>query len=81
MASSTYVHVHHLGASLTRRVIDETIHAGIVRIGYSKATVYQQKAVREFVVGKDVFVCLPTGSGKSLCFVALPFVFDTLRQR
>ena len=28
-----------------------------------------------------VFVGLPTGSGKSLCFAALPFVFDILRAR
>ena len=81
MASSAYVRVHRLGASLTRRAIDEAIHAGIVRLGNRKATVYHQKAIREFVVGKNVFVCLPIGSGKSICFVALPFVFDTLRQR
>ena len=29
--------------------------------------------------GRDVFVSLPTGSGKTLCYCSLPLVFDTLR--
>ena len=32
-------------------------------------------AIREFVLGQDAFVMLPTSSGKSLCCAALPYVF------
>ena len=39
----------------------------------------KQKAVRAFVGGKDVFVSLPTGFGKSVCFQSVPFVFDPSR--
>ena len=36
----------------------------------------QSSAIRAIYEGQDVFVCLPTGYGKSLCFHTLPFVMD-----
>ena len=38
----------------------------------------QQHAIKVFVEGHVVFVCLPTGSGKSLCYGVLPLVFERL---
>ena len=40
----------------------------------------QKKAVKAIVDGNDVFVCLPTGFGKSLCFLSVPYVLDYLRS-
>ena len=36
----------------------------------------QKAAIMAIYEGKDVFVWLPTGFGKSICYTTLPFVFD-----
>jgi ATP-dependent helicase YprA (DUF1998 family) len=38
----------------------------------------QTKAIKSFVSGNDVLVCLPTGFGKSIIYGCLPVVFDQL---
>lgn len=40
----------------------------------------QQSAIHDFVSGRDVFVSLPTGYGKSFCYALLSAVFDELHE-
>ena len=55
-------------ASATEAVMTAACH-----MGFSKLTPHQEQATIAFVNGKDVFVSLPTGSGKTVCFALLPF--------
>ena len=55
--------------------------SNVVReMGYMTVKEEQMKVIKAFVSGKDVFVSLPTGFGKSLCFHCLPKLFDRIRQ-
>ena len=38
----------------------------------------QFEAIRTFMSGKDTFVSLPTGYGRSAIYAVLPFAFDCL---
>ena len=48
-------------------------------LGISTLKSQQSEAIFQFLHGRDVFVALPTGYGKSLCYMALPWIFDRLR--
>ena len=37
----------------------------------------QEAAIRDVYDGSDVFVWLPTGYGKSICYQVLPYLFDS----
>lgn len=41
----------------------------------------QSKALKELILGRDTFVILPTGSGKSLIFQAFLIVLDHMESR
>ena len=71
----------HLEASLKdmAKYSKEQIDAAVETFGLESLEHQQREAIREFVSGRDVFVALPTGFGKSYCFALLPTVFDHLR--
>ena len=58
--------------------VEVAIRKAFRRLGYPDAKEQQLKAAREFISGRDVFVCLPTGSSKSMCYGCLPYAFDEL---
>ena len=61
--------------------VDQAIEAACTKLGYARLIPEQEKAVRSFVSGRDEFLSLPTGSGKSVYFAALPWIYDELHQR
>ena len=73
--------VPRIGISISNTELEIILLSAVQKMGYDRATDDQKKAVKAFVLGKDVFISLPTGSGKSLCYACLPHVFDELRSR
>ena len=60
--------------------LEAAIDSAVEAIGLTALRPLQRQAVKSFCTGHDVFVCLPTGYGKSYCFV-LPLVFDRVLGR
>ena len=56
--------------------IEEAIGAAVTALGYLELRPKQMEAVQRFISGKCVFISLPTGSGKTLCFYLLLLVFE-----
>ena len=65
--------------SLARVEMDELVNEAALEMGYSIRD-KQKEAILGFLSGRDVFVSLPMGSGKSLCYSILPKVFDRVRK-
>ena len=60
--------------------IVEAVRKAGASLGYCSLKDDQIKALCCFVEGKDVFISLPTGYGKSLCYMLLPLVFDNFHS-
>ena len=60
--------------------MEKSVRYAFLNLGYTAATSDQERVITEFLKGRDVFVSLPTGSSKSLCFATLPYVFDRLKH-
>ena len=63
------------------RLVSTALSDTLKLLGFKELRAKQEEVIRSFVKGNDVFVSLPTGSGKSLCYWVLPFVFNCLRKR
>ena len=61
--------------------VSAVINSVAFRLEYPELKPFQESAVKSFVSGKDVFVSLPTGYGKSFCYSCLPWVFDALNHK
>ena len=72
--------VPRLSHEFHESVVELAILEAFQKLGYDCPSEDQALAIHNFVLGSDVFVMLPTGSGKSLCYASLPYVYDTLRQ-
>ena len=58
--------------------IAEAMKVALEATGYSELRDYQRKTIEANLSGRDVFVCAPTGAGKSLTFELAPYTFDRL---
>ena len=65
---------------LTTEDVNAAIAGSVRDLGYSSLKEEQKLVIANFLDGSDVFVALPTGYGKSLCYVCLPGAFDRLRS-
>ena len=44
------------------------------RFGIDVLKTKQEDVIKAFVGGRDMFICMPTGYGKSLCFMLLQYI-------
>ena len=68
-----------LNAIMNEPDLRVAILGSVQNTGFDSPTENQTSAIKIFIRGHNVFIFLPMGSGKSVCFGSLPGVFDRLR--
>ena len=61
--------------------VEAACHTVTRSLGYSALKPEELRVIKSFVFGKDIFAVLPTGFGKSLCYVCLPAILGTRLKR
>ena len=69
-----------MSTKLTIDDVNAAIASSARDLGYSSLKQEQQLVVVNFLNGNDVFVALPSGYVKSLCYICLPGAFDRLKS-
>ena len=57
---------------------ESAVNKAALEMGYTSFCQKQKDVIIGFLHGRHVFMSLPTGSGKSLCYAILPKVFNIL---
>ena len=60
--------------------VKSALRVATAMLEYKELKDKQKEAIKAFASRKDVFVSLPTGYGKLLCYQILPVLFDALRN-
>jgi superfamily II DNA/RNA helicase len=60
--------------------LDSAVTEAASLLGFDSLKDEQRHCMKSFLEGRDVFVILPTGFGKTACFTCLPYAFDILQN-
>ena len=61
--------------------IENAIQYALNKNGYMQLMPNQRSVIEQYLKGRDVLFCSPTGSGKSLVFEMAPFLFQYLEKK